>query len=178
MYTEYNAGFYADQQNRSASSADTIVPIVLSLFPISSVVDVDCGVGTWLQALSKRRLRDLLGVDGSNVPLGMLHIPREDFRGADLLELTAVGRRFDLACSLEVAEHLPKHCAALFVALLTDVAPVVVFSAAVPHQGGNRHINEQWQSYWMELIAARGDEAFDSVRPLVYGNSSGDWWYC
>ena len=59
-----------------------------------------------------------------------------------------------------------------------DVAPVVVFSAAVPHQGGNRHINEQWQSYWMELIAARGDEAFDSVRPLVYGNSSGDWWYC
>ena len=175
--TDYDAEFYANLYNRVVSSADAIVPIVLSHFPASSVVDIGCGDGAWLRAFAKYGLRDFLGIDGAYVPLDMLNIPRQNFRDADLTELTSVGRRFDLACSLEVAEHLPEQCAAQFVKLLSDAAPVVIFSAAIPRQGGNRHINEQWQSYWMDLFAARGYRAFDCVRPLVYENPSVEWWY-
>src|SRR6185437_3265527 len=89
----------------------------------------------------------------------------------------SVGRRFDLACSLEVAEHLPRERASDFVGLLTRSAPIVLFSAAIPGQGGNHHINEQWQSYWSELFRSRSFQAFDCIRPIVYGNPAVDWWY-
>jgi len=32
----------------------------------------------------------------------------------------------------------------------------VLFSAAIPNQGGTGHINEQWQEYWAEKFYANG----------------------
>jgi hypothetical protein len=149
----------------------------MSVFPVNSVVDVGCGVGAWLRAFSRNGVRDYLGIDGDHVPLGLLSIPADRFRTADLRNLSTIGRRFDLACSLEVAEHLPADCARKFVELLTTAAPVVLFSAAIPYQGGTEHINEQWQIYWHALFAKRGYVAVDFIRPLIYANADVDWWY-
>src|SRR5579863_7218810 len=143
MTDTYGRTFYSLHQDGSARSADVIVPIVLSIFPASSVVDIGCGVGTWLQAFARNGVKDFLGVDGEHVPLDILQIARANFRAADLTRLSTVGRRFDIACSLEVAEHLPPDVAEPFVDLLTNAAPVVLFSAAIPHQGGTNHVNER-----------------------------------
>jgi hypothetical protein len=51
-------------------------------------------------------------------------------------------KRFDLAISLEVAEHLPEGSAGALVSTLIEAAPVVVFSAAIKGQSGTNHINE------------------------------------
>jgi hypothetical protein len=64
---------------------------------------------------------DVLGVDGNYVDEAELEIPREKFRAADLARPFRIGRRFDLAISLEVGEHLPEQAAATFVDSL--VAP-------------------------------------------------------
>lgn len=177
MQSPYTRSFYAHRSGGSAASAEVVVPLLLSVFPVRSVVDIGCGTGAWLEAFAGCGIGDYLGIDGPYVSADMLRIPARHFRAADLARLSDLDRRFDLACSLEVAEHLPRSSAGAFVALLTSAAPVVLFSAAIPHQGGTGHVNEQWQSYWHDLFAAQGFEAIDCIRPAVYGDRRVEWWY-
>jgi hypothetical protein len=57
------------------------------------------------------------------------------------------------------------------------LAPHVLFSAAIPGQGGNNHVNEQWQSYWADRFAAHGYGPRDIVRPAVRDDRSVAYWY-
>jgi SAM-dependent methyltransferase len=173
----YDESFYQGQQDGSVSSAEIIVPIVLSLFACHSVVDFGCGVGGWLKEFERNGVSDYLGVDGDYVARDLLKIPADHFRPIDLRNVSDLGRSFDLACSLEVAEHLPEDRAKSFVAALVRAAPVVLFSAAIPLQGGTEHVNEQWQSYWAKLFAEHGYIALDCIRPAVFGDSRVEWWY-
>ncbi len=79
--------------------------------------------------------------------------------------------------SLEVAEHLPPTTAETFVKCLCSHADVVLFSAAQPGQGGERHVNERKPSYWAGLFAANGFNAYDSIRPLLAENKVVAPWY-
>jgi SAM-dependent methyltransferase len=177
LETPYNKAFYDNQSDGSQRSAAVVVPLMLELFKVESVIDVGCGVGTWLQVFAENGVPDYLGVDGNYVDRAALRIPESRFRAADLRQGIDFGRRFDLACSLEVAEHLPPSAADSFVATLVRAAPLVLFSAAIPAQGGTAHINEQWQSYWVQRFAQHSYEAIDCVRPRIYGNSHVEWWY-
>ncbi len=76
-----------------------------------------------------------------------------------------------------MAEHLPESRAANFVSELTTLAPVVLFSAAIPCQGGLNHVNERWPDYWAALFAARGFVAADVIRWQVWNDSHVTWWY-
>jgi SAM-dependent methyltransferase len=173
----YDDRFYANHRDGSISSAEIIVPILLSHVSASSVVDIGCGTGTWLRVFERYGISDYLGLDGDYVPRDALEVPPDRFRATDLRELSDVGRAFDIACSLEVAEHLPPACSGRFVKLLTSAAPVVLFSAAIPHQGGTGHLNEQWQSYWGALFRAHDFVPFDWIRPRIYGDRRVEWWY-
>jgi len=111
-----------------------------------------------------------IGVDGPYVDRSHLLIDPADFHPADLAMPIDLGRRFDLVQSLEVAEHLPEARAAAFVATLTAHGSCVLFSAAVPGQGGENHLNEQPPGYWRALFRARGYVAIDYLRPLLAGD--------
>lgn len=177
MGSMYSETYYASQQITSAESADVVVPEVLRLFDISSVIDFGCGVGGWLAAFQKHGVTDLLGIDGDYVPRDMLHIRRDQFLAMDLTAIRAPSRKFDLACSLEVAEHLPEESSDQLVEALVAAAPVVLFSAAIPSQGGVHHVNEQWQSYWAEKFERHGFVAVDCIRPLIHQDPRVEWWY-
>lgn len=177
MSNPYSSEFYELQQWGSLTSADIIVPHVLAMFSVSSVADVGCGVGGWLQVFERNGIKDYLGVDGDYVPREMLKIPSDKYLAADLKAIRSLGRKFDLVCSVEVAEHLPAECAQQLVVLLSQTAPIVLFSAALPGQGGTAHLNEQWPTYWASLFAAQGYVAVDCIRPFVYGNEHVEWWY-
>jgi SAM-dependent methyltransferase len=153
------------------------VPLLLGLAEPRSVVDVGCGLGTWLSVFRNRGIEDVHGVDGTWVDPALLEIPRAAFTPADLERPLALGRSFDLAISLEVAEHLPAAAADTFVDSLTALAPVVAFSASIPMQGGTNHVNEQWPDYWAERFEARGYVTIDAVRPRIWGNPRVDWYY-
>src|SRR5204862_3532668 len=140
----------------SLRSARAVVPLVMELVRPASVLDVGCGLGTWLAAFAEAGVADFLGMDGDYVDRAKLKIPAERFRAADLTNPPSPGRTFDLAVCLEVAEHLPEKASPRLVELLATAAPVVLFSAALPGQGGTRHINEQWPAFWQRLFAARG----------------------
>lgn len=154
-----------------------IVPLVVRMLAPRSVVDVGCGLGTWLAVFAGNGVSDVVGVDGKYVDTDRLEIPPERFVAHDLATPLSVGRRFDLAVSLEVAEHLPADRAAVFVASLTGLAPFVLFSAAIPFQGGTNHVNEQWPGYWADLFEARGFAPVDCIRREVWSDERVEWWY-
>jgi hypothetical protein len=119
----------------------------------------------------------VLGIDGDHIDRQRLEIPQEHFLAADLEAPPAVDRRFDLAVSLEVAEHLRPECAQQFVTFLTALAPIVLFSAAIPFQDGTAHINEQWPDYWTGLFRGQDYVVVDCLRRRIWQNSNVRWWY-
>jgi SAM-dependent methyltransferase len=174
----YDQDFYDAQRDLSLRSAQQIVPLVLRLLAPTSVVDVGCGVGTWLRAFVDQGVTDVTGVEGAYVRKFALEIDDDALVVADLssgsLELP---RTFDLAVSMEVAEHLSEQAARPFVRSLTTLAPAVLFGAAVPSQGGDGHVNEQWQHWWSDRFAENGYVAYDVIRPHVWSNPDVAWWY-
>jgi SAM-dependent methyltransferase len=173
----YAPSFFKGHEQGAARSAQAVVPLVLKQFDVQSVVDVGCGTGICLAEFAQHGIADYLGIDGQYVPREMLRIPADRFIVSDLSDFALPQRSFDLACSLEVAEHLPPECAEQFVAALAALAPAVLFSAAIPGQGGTNHLNEQWQSYWAALFARSGFVGVDCVRPNVFNNSAVELWY-
>ena len=91
----------------SAQSAAIMVPIILELTGAKSVIDIGCGAGNWLATFERLGVTDYLGIDGAHLPPETLRIPHERFRPHNLATPLSLDRRFDLAVSLEVAEHLP-----------------------------------------------------------------------
>lgn len=164
----YDAGFYEDRRAQVTRSAVRLLPHLLTVLPVGSVVDVGCGDGAWLAELGRLGVEDRFGVDGAWVDASRLLIPGECFAHRDLARSIGVDRRFDLAISLEVAEHLAPSRADGFVAELVGLASVICFSAAVPGQGGTGHVNEQWPVYWAERFAGHGYRAVDFLRPLIW----------
>lgn len=173
----YTKSFFSDLRNGAARSADAIIPVLLKLVSVKSVVDVGCGQGTWLAAFQRFGVEDILGVDGDYVDRSALEIPGDCFKALDLLKRFELGRTFDLAVSLEVAEHLDAGSAEGFVASITELAPVVLFSAAIPFQGGVHHVNEQWPDVWVSLFSKFGFVAIDCIRRHVWENDAVEWWY-
>ena len=177
MSAPYTGQFYSEQQASSNQSAQVIVPLLIQSFHPTSVVDVGCGVGTWLKEFIGGGVKDVLGLDGKWVEPAMLQIPEANFMSVDFASPPKLNRTFSIAVSVEVAEHLPESAAKMFVDFLTKLAPIVVFSAAVPGQGGTAHLNEQWQSYWLNLFKARGYQPMDFIRRSVWDNPNVCWWY-
>lgn len=164
----YQASFFEDHAAGSARSASVVVPLILKLFDVKSVVDVGCGTGTWLREFERHGL-DICGIDGDYVPRNQLAIAPERFEAQDLKSLK-INRRYDLACCLEVGEHLPESNADALVSALVKAAPVVIFSAAIKQQHGENHINEQWQSYWARKFRSNGYFIFDCIRPAIFAD--------
>ena len=175
--TPYSRAFYRALGETSEKSARRIVPMLLELVSPASAVDIGCGEGSWLAALRDAGVGDVLGLDGPWVEDAELKIPLVNFRRVRLDQPLGVARRFDLAVCIEVAEHLPAERAAPLVAELTDLAPLVLFSAAVPGQGGTEHVNEQWPDYWARLFAERGYRAIDPFRKPIWDDPAVAFWY-
>jgi SAM-dependent methyltransferase len=173
----YDQKFYDDLAETSLPSARRIVPLLQEMMPIESVVDVGCGNGSWLSVFRELGVGRILGVDGDWIETGRLLIPEDCFRRMPLDRELAVDGPFDLAVSLEVAEHLHEARAAGFVADLCRLAPVVLFSAAVPYQGGLNHVNERWPAYWGDHFARQGYRAIDTIRLAVWEDPDVTWWY-
>ena len=178
----YTEKFYLKRMDEKlVYSADRTLSVVLpKLPPVNSAVDVGCGLGTWLASLLELENRqiDILGIDGPWIDPDLLVIPEDSFLAADLSrEIPRVEGRYDLAISLEVAEHLPPEKAGEFVGFLTGLSDFVLFSAAIPFQGGTNHFNEQWQGYWAALFEQKGYVPVDFVRPALWNDDKVSFHY-
>jgi 2-polyprenyl-3-methyl-5-hydroxy-6-metoxy-1,4-benzoquinol methylase len=104
------------------------------------ILDVGCGPGIYVEALRTRGfLADGIDVDPLT-PFDQMDVFSDEFFH------NCVG--YDVCLCLEVAEHIPIERADEFVGRLVRVAPTIIFSAALPGQGGHGHINCQTKEYW------------------------------
>lgn len=130
-------------ENSSDTSPSVVVPILVSMFKPSSVVDVGCGVGNWLHEFKNNGVSDLVGIDGAHLNTSLYMLDESKLHITNMEEPFSLPRKYDLVISLEVAEHVSEKSADSFVACLCNLSDTIAFSAAVPGQGGQNHINEQ-----------------------------------
>jgi len=174
---EYGPLFFDYIEQGARRSARAIIPHVQRALGCESVLDVGCGAGAWLAEYREAGVEDITGVDGDYVDRNRLLVRPERFRAVDVSQPFDLGRRFELVQSLEVAEHLPPPSSRAFVRNLVMHGDRILFSAAVPGQGGENHINEQSLEFWRGLFAEQGYVPFDFIRPLVAGAAGVEPWY-
>lgn len=168
---------FDEHESGTLRSAQIIVPMIMQLVKPSSVIDIGCGRGTWLQVFKTNGVRKIYGIGSPTTDLTKLQIDRDAFIAVDIDHPFEISERFDLAVCLEVVEHLTPKAGRNLIRVLTDIAPVVLFSAALPGQSGIGHINEQWPSYWQDVFKKYGFRQTDPVRPFLYNDERVLWWY-
>ncbi len=177
----YHPTYHEVKVHGSFKAARAILPLVFERFQIRSVLDVGCGPGSWLAVAQELGANFLLGLEGEwalewkrqqELPLCRFELVTQD-----LEERFDMGKKFDLVVCLEVAEHLSEERGPSLVSDLCAAAPRVLFSAAIPKQGGIRHLNERWQSYWAKLFQDRGYLALNFIRETLWSDKSIPEWY-
>jgi hypothetical protein len=158
-------------------SAQNVIPFLRGHSHVSSVVDIGCGRDVWVDEWRRNGVEDTLGMDGDYVSADRLVIPKERFAAFDLSEPIRLGRRFDLVQSLEVAEHISASKAEIFIDSLVAHSDLILFSAEVPGQGSEFHINEQPYEYWPDKFARPGFEIVDFIRPNIVDIRAIEPWY-
>lgn len=174
-----DAKYVHEESVHNLQAPKQIVPLLMKFFNPSSVIDVGCGLGTFLHEFHNNGVKTIHGIDGSwaNKELLSKYIPLENFEEVDLEKPYHGKQKYDLAICLEVAEHLKPESASTIVDTLTNLSDVIVFSAAVPFQGGMNHINEQWPSYWEKLFEQHNYKMLDIIRPAIWDNPDIFFWY-
>lgn len=173
----YSKKFYeimiSNNNINNKSSAKEIVPLIIELLRPESIIDFGCAIGTWLNEFKKTgKVNKILGIDGDWVDEKDLLISKDEFYKFDLeKDITPyLHDKFDLVMCLEVAEHISKKSENILINNLVSLSDVIMFSAAIPNQGGDYHVNEQWQSYWINKFHHKGYICIDCIRPQIWDN--------
>lgn len=145
------------------------------------VIEFGCGPGHLTVALADLGI-NVTAIDGFSNP---------DFRNYDKIKFSKVDlnkyneietflefdTKYDVAICTEVAEHLLHDSSEHLINFLTQTAPVVIFSAAVPNQKGNGHINCQNRLFWHQLFLKKNFALIDSLRKEFSYNNKVAIWY-
>lgn len=168
------------------ASAEIVVPYVYDLVRPTHVVDVGGGEGWWAREFARLGNCQCVVYDESVGSPGARRLGESEEIGAGRIrfeyanfetdECPISDERYDLAICLEVAEHVAPEWADRFIRDLCALAPIVLFSAAIPHQGGHGHVNEQWPAYWAERFHAHNFVATD-IRDRFWDDERVEPWY-
>ena len=150
---------------------------------LKSVIDYGCGAGWFLYYFKKDfGINDILGLEPS--PSAMLiadPLVRDDVMPLSLTDFIIFRRNFDLAMNIEVAEHINKKFADRIVKNITRYSDLLIFSAAVPGQGGVGHVNEQPFEFWKNKICDTGfsfkEEETQKFRQFLKKKKAKKWYY-
>lgn len=154
----YNPGVTRSFHQGALRDAPKVVKAVTEQFPrVKTVADVGCGTGVYSLNFNRAGLR---ATACEYSPRGRSYAQRQGITchpfDVSKDDSGMPGRPYDLAMSLEVAEHIPGALADHFVRYMAGSSDLIVLTAARPGQGGIGHINEQPKGYWIEKFRARG----------------------
>jgi len=173
----YNNTFYDNQYKGSISSAVHFLEYLFSYYRPDSIVDFGCGVGSWLSVANDLGVSRLVGLDGAWLSQQKMLNQKIAFKEVDFTKEFDLKEQFDLAISVEVAEHFDEQFSNQFIQNICKSAPVVIFGAAIPEQGGANHVNEQYQSFWIKKFEENGYICLDIFRKKFWGYEDIEYWY-
>jgi hypothetical protein len=169
----FDSRVLAEIREGARRSAGVVAPIVQPLVGARSVVDLGGGEGWWAHEFASLGVR-AVSIDAATIDdpaPGISHVQHD--LGAPISDLA----QFDLALCLEVAEHLDAPAGDQLVKTACSAAPVVLFSAAIPGQGGCGHVNEQWPAYWFERFERSGYRCSGALRWRLWDDDRIEPWY-
>ena len=155
---QYRPSYYESIHEEAVSSRDEVFKMLeISSKSLSYIhgfntndfyfIDAGCGIGSWGVGL-----KNYLGID-YGVPEDKLIIPKEQYFDHDLskpLSKEFKNNNNNIVLCLEVAEHIKDEFSNVLIENLIKLGDTIIFSAAIPGQGGVNHVNEQWQYYWFK----------------------------
>lgn len=177
MKEKYTQSFYDKYLQGSYDSANTIISFISNYISPKTVIDFGCGSGAWLNVAQEIFGAKILGIDQHEYKDIHMLIDENEYITHDLTKPLHLGKHYDLAISVEVAEHIDCKYSDILVETLCNHSDIVLFSAAIPMQGGTGHINERPCSYWAEKFSQRGYYAMDCLRPALWNNENIEIWY-
>jgi len=177
----YNPLVFRYYHRIALMNAPGVMQAFTEVFPQARhVVDVGAGSGGYAAEAARRGYRV---VACEHARAGRALARRQGVEAHDFnLERQSpsdVSGPFDVAYSFEVAEHLPPALGDALVRYMAGLAPIVVFTAARPNQGGIGHINEQPIEYWIERFERAG-HSFDEpltrrLHAAFLAGGAGEW---
>lgn len=147
---------------------------IVNRFAPKSMLDLGCGVGSFLEGAFMAGCKDLVGIEISfdKARKYFTKVVEPYIRYGDATCNLNLNRTFDCCLSFEVAEHIPPGRSHHFVNNLTQHSNgYIVFTAAPPHQhGGTGHINCREKKFWIDLFEDMGfrfqEDIVDEIRPI------------
>jgi hypothetical protein len=173
---QYDESFFGDAYATSYLSAKLMFNHLNKHFLFDSVVDVGAGVGAWSRAALEMN-KAVTSIDGEWVSSIPDKFPGLNYLFQDLNKKISVSSLHDVAVCVEVAEHLLPERSSGIVADLCSLAPVVVFGAALPRQGGAGHINCRPHSFWINAFSEHDYAVIDLFRPKFWYDGHVGPWY-
>ena len=124
-----------------------------------SVLDLGCGVGSYLEGFFNAGCRDLMGVE-LNYNFAKKYIVETIapfIKQGDITKDLQLNRKFNCVISFEVGEHINPNGTQGFINNLSDYSQkYIIFTAAPPGQRGTGHINLMDKNKWIQLVVDRG----------------------
>ena len=150
----FNYYTYLAFHRGALETAPYTVDGIVQLYPaLREICDLGSGTGVYMDEFRKRGVQS----EGYEYSATARSIAKENFglevRPFDIANFGGSGRTYDACVSIEIAHYLPPVLGDRLVAICAESAPVVIFSAAHPGQGGSGHVNGQPRSYWIERFA-------------------------
>jgi len=148
----YNPFHFLHFHDLAVADAPRVIRALNIVFPQAiRYADIGSGSGAFA-AEAQRQGKEVIGCEHSFWGRKLAHWQKVQCLSFDLNQLTPAKliSPFDLAYCFEVAEHLPESLGIRLVEFIAQQAPLVVFTAAQPGQGGTGHINEKPKCYWIE----------------------------
>ena len=172
-----NVNYNHELNQHCGEAAQVIVPIVVAEISPSSVLDVGCGIGDWLREFNQHGVRDYMGIDGIGLEGREYHADPARFKMVNLAHDWNLDRKYDLVLCLEVAEHIPEHASDVLLECIARHGKTILFSAALPSQPGQGHVNCQPPEYWQLKFNRLGFSCADPWRVRLWNKDFPEYWY-
>ena len=172
-----NTKYSHNRKVHNLSSPEQIVPVIYDVIKPKSFVDIGGGIGNFTYIFDKLSVKDFNIIDGDWVDKNLLYVDRSKFITHNLEKPLSLDKRFDLAFCIEVAEHIGDKYSDILVSNIVGLSDLIVFSAAIPGQGGQNHVNEQNIDYWIDKFKKHNYTFYDVLRPIFWNNKKIEYWY-
>jgi len=173
----YSDTYFDKHELAARSSARQVVPFVMSVLRPTSIADVGCGSGQWTKEFILNGAQKAYAFDAFASPRWGGTANSVEFQKINLEECVADFPDVELVCWLEVAEHLSKFSCKRILHDIVERTDAILFSCAVPGQGGTGHVSERRLSDWVSDFGKVGFCCADVLRPRFWYDKRISWWY-
>lgn len=162
---------FGDIEKRKANAHKVLKPVFNILGVPASLLDIGGGAGSWCATAKDLGVQRVCLVDACPPNQVIPELSHDEQVQANLEAGIPNMGRFDLAICIEVIEHLTDDAANRLIGQMASCTNFVLFSAAIPGQGGIGHISERFHDYWHAKFSLFQFETYDVVRPMLISSS-------